>query len=66
MSDIVISAKNIHKSFGKGETEQIVLDGANLDIERGSFVSLMGESGTGKSTLLYALSGMDRPSPSNP
>ena len=38
----------------------MVLDGAALDIERGSFVSLMGESGSGKSTLLYLIGGLDR------
>ena len=58
--NIVISARNIHKTFGKGETAQVVLDGADLDIERGSFVSLMGESGSGKSTLLYLIGGLDR------
>ena len=58
--NIVISARNIHKTFGKGETAQVVLDGAALDIERGSFVSLMGESGSGKSTLLYLIGGLDR------
>ena len=60
MGEIVISARNIHKTFGKGDTAQVVLDGANLDIEKGSFVSLMGESGTGKSTLLYLIGGLDR------
>ncbi len=60
MSEIVISAKNIHKTFGKGETAQVVLQGADLAIERGSFVSLMGESGSGKSTLLYLIGGLDR------
>ena len=59
-NNIVISARNIHKTFGKGETAQTVLDGANLDIERGSFVSLMGESGSGKSTLLYLIGCLDR------
>ncbi len=58
--EIVISARNIYKSFGKGETTQVVLEGADLDIEKGSFVSLMGESGTGKSTLLYLIGGLDR------
>ncbi len=57
---LVISARNVHKTFGKGDTAQVVLDGADLDIERGSFVSLMGESGTGKSTLLYLIGGLDR------
>ncbi len=59
-NDVVISARNIHKTFGKGETAQVVLEGANLEIMRGSFVSLMGESGTGKSTLLYLIGGLDR------
>ena len=57
---MVISAKNIHKTFGKGETAQVVLEGAGIDIEKGSFVSLMGESGSGKSTLLYLIGGLDR------
>lgn len=59
-NNIVISARNIHKTFGKGETAQVVLDGADLDIQKGSFVSLMGESGSGKSTLLYLIGGLDR------
>ena len=59
-NNIVINARNIHKTFGKGETAQVVLEGANLSIERGSFVSLMGESGSGKSTLLYLIGGLDR------
>ena len=58
--NIVISAKNIHKTFGKGETAQKVLEGASLEIEKGSFVSLVGESGSGKSTLLYLIGGLDR------
>ncbi len=60
MSDIVISARNLNKTFGKGETAQTVLSNASLEISRGSFVSLMGESGSGKSTLLYLIGGLDR------
>ena len=59
-NNIVISAKNIYKTFGKGEAAQSVFEGASLDIEKGSFVSLMGESGSGKSTLLYLIGGLDR------
>ena len=59
-NNYIIRAKDLHKTFGKGETAQVVLDGAQLDIEKGSFVSLMGESGTGKSTLLYLIGGLDR------
>lgn len=60
MDNIVISVKNICKTFGKGDTAQEVLNGASLDIQKGSFVSLMGESGSGKSTLLYLIGGLDR------
>ncbi len=60
MNEIVIYARNLHKTFGKGETAQVVLDGAEISIEKGSFVSLMGESGSGKSTLLYLIGGLDR------
>ena len=59
-NNYIIRAKDLHKTFGKGETAQVVLDGAQLAIEKGSFVSLMGESGTGKSTLLYLIGGLDR------
>ncbi len=59
-NNIVISVKNIYKTFGKGEAAQSVFEGASLDIEKGSFVSLMGESGSGKSTLLYLIGGLDR------
>ena len=56
----VISVKDVHKVFGKGENAANVLTGVNLNIEKGSFVSLMGESGSGKSTLLYLIGGLDR------
>lgn len=58
--DYVITAENVSKTFGKGETAAQVLQGANLQIEKGSFVSLMGPSGSGKSTLLYLIGGLDR------
>ena len=56
----VISVKDVHKVFGKGENAANVLTCVNLNIEKGSFVSLMGESGSGKSTLLYLIGGLDR------
>ena len=51
-NNIVISAKNIYKTFGKGEAAQSVFEGASLDIEKGSFVSLMGESDMKTTSLL--------------
>lgn len=56
----VIQIKNLKKHFGSGENEVLIFDGADLEIEKGSFVSLTGASGSGKSTLLYLLGGLDR------
>ena len=56
----VIEITNLKKHFGSGENEALIFDGADLTIEKGSFVSLTGASGSGKSTLLYLLGGLDR------
>lgn len=56
----VIEISDLKKHFGSGENEALIFDGADLSIERGSFVSLTGASGSGKSTLLYLIGGLDR------
>lgn len=56
----LIKVDNVKKSFGKGESLVQVLDGVSFEIEKGEFVSLMGASGSGKSTMLYLLGGLDR------
>ena len=56
----VIEIKNLKKHFGSGENEALIFNGADLNIEKGSFVSLTGASGSGKSTLLYLIGGLDR------
>jgi putative ABC transport system ATP-binding protein len=57
----IIEVSNVHKEFGKGkEVKTKVLDGASMEVKYGEFVSLMGPSGTGKSTLLYLIGGLDR------
>ena len=56
----VIEISDLKKRFGSGENEALIFDGADLSIERGSFVSLTGASGSGKSTLLYLIGGLDR------
>ncbi len=60
MSNIIIDAENVSKTFGKGESANKVLDGASMQIYEGDFASLMGASGSGKSTLLYLIGGLDR------
>ena len=59
---VVLSAKDLSKTFSNGSVQQHVLKNLDLDIYKGDFTVVMGNSGSGKSTLLYALSGMDRPS----
>lgn len=59
--ETIISAKHLKKSFGSGESEQVVYDDFDIDIYKGDFTVIMGASGAGKSTLMYSLSGMDTP-----
>ncbi|MDD9147939.1 ATP-binding cassette domain-containing protein [Sporolactobacillus sp. CQH2019] len=50
----------IHKSYFLGKEEFPVLKGIDLRLERGEFVSILGESGGGKSTLMNIIGGLDR------
>lgn len=56
----VISVKNLKKSYMLGAKENVILENINFDIKKGEFVSIMGPSGVGKSTLLYLLGGLDK------
>ncbi|GEL14803.1 ABC transporter ATP-binding protein/permease [Pediococcus cellicola] len=51
---------DIHKSYYLGKEEFPVLNGINLNFELGEFVSILGESGGGKSTLMNIIGGLDR------
>jgi len=57
----LVEIRNLTKSFCKGDEVITPLDAVDLDVEAGDFLSMMGPSGTGKSTLLNLVSGIDRP-----
>ena len=61
MSELVLNAENIKKSFVTGEVTAEVLKGVDFSLFEGEFVAILGESGSGKSTLLYILAGIDKP-----
>lgn len=56
---MLLSLKNIHKSFRNGETSIEVLKGIDLDIEKGSVNVMLGPSGCGKSTLLNIIGAIE-------
>lgn len=59
---IVLEAVDLAKVYTGGDGGAItVLDGVNLEVERGQMVAVVGASGTGKSTLLHMLGALDRP-----
>jgi putative ABC transport system ATP-binding protein len=57
----LIRVRNLDKRYQRGSEEIHVLQGLNLDVERGDFVAFMGPSGSGKTTLLNLLGGLDVP-----
>ena len=56
----ILQLKNIYKSYYVQKTEFQVLKGINLTFNKGEFVSILGESGGGKSTLMNIIGGLDR------
>jgi putative ABC transport system ATP-binding protein len=58
----IVELKDIVKSFPVGDDEITILHSISLNIQKGEFVSIVGPSGNGKSTLLNMVTGIDRPS----
>ncbi len=57
----VVSAFELRRRYGEGDTAVDALRGIELDVARGELTAVMGPSGSGKSTLMHLLAGLDRP-----
>jgi NitT/TauT family transport system ATP-binding protein len=60
-NEIVLSIKDLHKSFRKDDGGLVVIEDFNLDIMDGEFVCVLGPSGCGKTTLLRIIAGLEEP-----
>lgn len=57
----ILSFKNVNKDFGEGTARAEVLKNITLDVQEGEFVAILGFSGTGKSTLINLIAGLETP-----
>src|SRR5579863_9460240 len=60
-SESLIRVRGLNKTYSRGGEKIQVLQGLNLDVDKGDFVGFMGPSGSGKTTLLNLLGGLDVP-----
>jgi putative ABC transport system ATP-binding protein len=57
----VVSATDLTRRYGEGDTAVDALRGVSLDVPKGQLTAVMGPSGSGKSTLMHILAGLDKP-----
>jgi putative ABC transport system ATP-binding protein len=57
----VVSATDLTRRYGEGDTAVDALRGISLDVPKGQLTAVMGPSGSGKSTLMHILAGLDKP-----
>jgi putative ABC transport system ATP-binding protein len=57
----VVSAHDLTRRYGAGDTAVDALSGVSIEVERGKLTAVMGPSGSGKSTLMHILAGLDMP-----
>ena len=57
----ILRVENLVKTYGKGENKVKAVDNISFSVEKGELVAIVGASGSGKSTILHLLGGVDRP-----
>jgi putative ABC transport system ATP-binding protein len=61
LTDAVVTASDVVRRYGEGDTAVNALRGVSVDIAQGRLTAVMGPSGSGKSTLMHILAGLDKP-----
>ena len=62
MSEPIVRVDNVIKIHKQGALEVVALQGLDFEVQKGEFVAIVGRSGSGKSSLLQIIGGMDKPS----
>jgi lipoprotein-releasing system ATP-binding protein len=62
VQDVLLRAENLKKVFRSGNSNLVLFESLSLDVQTGEMLAIVGESGTGKSTLLHILGALDRAS----